>query len=273
MFPEPAPRMPPTPRVTAPPEYPRRGWVLVDLAHQVGGRFAERWRVIPAADRRAWAWILGAGTAGALLLMLGLVALVRGLERAGRLGWEAGVLRAMDTDAFPVSFNTAMWLETPGNAVFLVPVTVMIALVGIWLGHPLRGIAFPLTFLLLNLPIVLGWLVWERDRPELVAAGVGSPGGFFQSFPSGHVAHAVAVYGLMAYLWAADSRSALERGLAVLVALAIVGTVALSRLRLGSHWPTDVVAAAVLGLYWLGVMIVALRRAALPVPTPRPDAG
>jgi membrane-associated phospholipid phosphatase len=32
-------------------------------------------------------------------------------------------------------------------------------------------------------------------------------------------------------------------------------------MRLGAHWPTDVFAGAVVGVAWLGVSIVALRRA------------
>jgi membrane-associated phospholipid phosphatase len=247
--------------------------VIADLWLQVAARFRERWRTIPAADRRAWVRILAAGTAGSVPLVLGMAWLASRLEGAGRLAWEEAMLRGLDTERFPITFNTAMWLETPGNAVFLVPVTIILAFLGIWLGHPARGIAFPLGFALLNLPVVLGWLVWARDRPDFVAEGVGTPGGFFRSFPSGHVTHAVATYGLVAYLWIIDSRSALERVLALLVAVAIVGTVAVSRLRLGAHWPTDVIAATVLGLYWLAVTIAALRRAAHPVPTPTPDRG
>ena len=66
------------------------------------------------------------------------------------------------------------------------------------------------------------------------------------SFPSGHAMAAVAVYGLLALLlW----RRA-KRGWAVLAG-AWVPLVALSRVYLGVHYPSDVLASLALGTIWL----------------------
>ena len=71
----------------------------------------------------------------------------------------------------------------------------------------------------------------------------------------------IAVYGFLAYLWIRSSRSVAERVFAVLVVAVLTTTVSLARVRLGSHWPSDIVAGAVIGVAWLAVVIVAYRGA------------
>jgi undecaprenyl-diphosphatase len=82
----------------------------------------------------------------------------------------------------------------------------------------------------------------------------------FSAFPSGHVVHTVFAYGLLALWWMGATRSRGERVVAGLFAVAAVVTVALGRLRLGAHWPSDVAAAAVIGAVWLAAVAHAVRR-------------
>jgi len=66
------------------------------------------------------------------------------------------------------------------------------------------------------------------------------------SFPSGHAMAAVAVYGVLALLlWQRG-----KRGWAVLAG-AWVPLVAISRVYLGVHYPSDVLASLALGTIWL----------------------
>jgi len=107
--------------------------------------------------------------------------------------------------------------------------------------------------------VLLGWHTWDRPRPHLIAGGLASPG--FHSFPSGHISQVVVSYGLFVYLWARATRSRSERAVAVLLLLALVAVVGLARLRLGAHWPSDIVAGALIGAAWLASVIAALRAA------------
>jgi hypothetical protein len=41
----------------------------------------------------------------------------------------------------------------------------------------------------------------------------------------------------------------------------VLGFTALARVVLSAHWPSDMLAGALVGTYWLGVVVFALRRA------------
>jgi undecaprenyl-diphosphatase len=98
---------------------------------------------------------------------------------------------------------------------------------------------------------------FERDRPgdlPLLASW---------SFPSGHAMNSMAAYGMLAYLL---SRNVPRRGMPVVVgaAVTIVLLVGASRIFLGYHYFSDVLAGFAAGLAWLSVCItvaeVGLRR-------------
>lgn len=89
-----------------------------------------------------------------------------------------------------------------------------------------------------------------RSRPDVSHLGPQLPS--TASFPSGHVSAAVVMYGALALLLLAgtrDWRGRVGTGLALAASL----LVAMARLYRGVHFPSDVLAGAVLGLAWLAV--------------------
>jgi undecaprenyl-diphosphatase len=78
------------------------------------------------------------------------------------------------------------------------------------------------------------------------------------SFPSGHTVGATLVYGLLASYAAAHARSWGARAAALLAAGLMVALVGLSRMYLGVHYLSDVLAAAAEGCAWLAVCITAV---------------
>jgi len=94
----------------------------------------------------------------------------------------------------------------------------------------------------LTADVVLKVLV-NRPRPPNPAVSTQ-----LGSFPSGHVIHAVVIFGLVPLLlWMVTDRS-LFLNLGFVVFAIVVISVAVSRIRLGAHWPSDVVASFFIGL-------------------------
>jgi undecaprenyl-diphosphatase len=96
----------------------------------------------------------------------------------------------------------------------------------------------------------------ERPRPP-AADALTHASGF--SFPSGHAATAVAVYAVLALLLAGGCCGRRRAALLIVGGLVVVG-VGVSRVYLGVHYPTDVLAGWLLGATLaLGSWLVATR--------------
>ena len=96
-----------------------------------------------------------------------------------------------------------------------------------------------------------------RVRPPLVDAV--PPYEYSPSFPSGHTLNAVVIAGVVAYLLLLRRSSTRGRVTTVVVAAVFALTIGLSRVFLGHHWFTDVLAGWVLGAAWLALIITAHR--------------
>jgi undecaprenyl-diphosphatase len=89
--------------------------------------------------------------------------------------------------------------------------------------------------------------VFQRTRPELFDAGYQAS---FYSFPSGHATVAVGFYGMLTVILAYRMRGAARWAVAA-CGLLVVLLIGFSRLYLGVHYPTDVLAGYLSALLWL----------------------
>ncbi len=109
-------------------------------------------------------------------------------------------------------------------------------------------------------------LTVHRDRPAVVRLDKSPP---TSSFPSGHTAAAIALYGSIAILllWIYGRSWKTQTATVVLFCVPIV--VGLSRLYRGMHYPSDVLAGALGGGLWLFIVISTLlpRRGSTNQPT------
>ncbi len=71
-------------------------------------------------------------------------------------------------------------------------------------------------------------------------------------FPSGHSISAVMCYGLLAYLLVPRIHSRLGKALVIVVAVLVILFIGYSRIFVGDHYPTDVLAGYALGIAWSG---------------------
>lgn len=110
-------------------------------------------------------------------------------------------------------------------------------------------------------------VVFRRARPEIIDSGYEAS---FYSFPSGHATVAVGFYGALALLIALRLESP-WRPLVAAAGIILVASIGFSRLYLGVHYPTDVLAGYLAASLWLVSVWVAWRlwRLAFP-PGSRP---
>lgn len=131
------------------------------------------------------------------------------------------------------------------------------ALAGVWLYR--RGHRYWLVALGSAVPggLVLNVLLkhtFERARPHFAEPLLELS---TYSFPSGHAMGATVLYGFLACYAARHARSWTGRVLPFVLALAMVATVAFSRMYLGVHYLSDVLAATAEGCAWLAICITA----------------
>lgn len=98
-------------------------------------------------------------------------------------------------------------------------------------------------------------LLFMRERPRAFewAAHASS-----SSFPSGHAMSAAIVYATVGYLAARLQKRRWARWLTLGFAMLLIILIAVSRVYLGVHYPTDVLAGLVLGLAWAGFCMATL---------------
>jgi|SRR5450755_1477463 membrane-associated phospholipid phosphatase len=116
---------------------------------------------------------------------------------------------------------------------------------------------------------VVTTLVVHRPRPNVVRLDHAPP---TSSFPSGHTAASVALYGSIAALVIFFGARTAWRRFALSVAVLVPIIVAASRLYRGMHYPTDVLAGALLGFTWLRVVMYAVFHGVPNASAPTPEA-
>ncbi|MDQ4045784.1 MAG: phosphatase PAP2 family protein [Actinomycetota bacterium] len=103
----------------------------------------------------------------------------------------------------------------------------------------------------------VGKTLMGRVRPDHLDAV--PPFEFSPSFPSGHTLNTTVVIGVVVYLMCLQMGRAGVRAAVITVGTLFIIAMGLSRVFLGHHWLTDVMAAWLLGLAWVGIVILAHR--------------
>lgn len=203
-----------------------------------------RWLVVPAVCL----------TAGMVLLGY-LVTDVLSSSALGR--WDADVPRRLveyrQQDGISESKIITMLSATPT----IIVLTVLAAAVFRWMFGRWRESLVVIYAVVGETAIFTATTLFiDRPRPSVPHLDVAPP---TSSFPSGHTAAAVCFYGSIAAIVVWHSLKRWVWVAAVMVCAAIPLTIAASRVYRGMHYPTDVLAGALLGAIWLSIVIVYVR--------------
>ena len=95
----------------------------------------------------------------------------------------------------------------------------------------------------------------ERSRPPLSLSLIYANG---YSFPSGHAFMATVFYGLVGYFVYRRTKTKLAKITVLVLFSFLIGIIGYSRIYLGVHWPTDVLAGFASGAAWITVFVTVL---------------
>jgi undecaprenyl-diphosphatase len=230
-------------------------------------------------ERHEISWLLIA-LAGSILLFA-FVKLASEVMEGETLAFDTKILRALRNPADPARLIGPPWLQgalldltSLGSPVILG--LVVLAVVGFLLLQTRYR-----TSLFVFLTSTSAWFVnyalkssFERTRPSAVPhlRDVASP-----SFPSGHALTSAVVYLTLGAVLMHVSKGRLTKIYCLATAMMLTLLAGISRVGLGVHYPTDVIAGWIVGLFWAslcwGVAQVIERRTGMKAEQRKADAG
>jgi undecaprenyl-diphosphatase len=216
-------------------------------------------RLIARHVRGFWTAIVAALTLGLTLgvaASIGFVALAGFVAGGTTRRIDESVIRWFDGLRSPLLNEIMLEVTTLGNALVLV-VVVGVASIFLWLTHH-RWSVYVLLAGVLGGQIVNNILkaIFARDRPDIIewVDSVSSP-----SFPSGHAMSAFIAYGSVAYIVGRLEPTLRMRVSTWAIAALLIVAIGVSRIYLGVHYPSDVIAGFLAGLAWIGFVAASIR--------------
>ncbi|MBW4591852.1 MAG: phosphatase PAP2 family protein [Brasilonema angustatum HA4187-MV1] len=194
------------------------------------------------------------GLISCLLILFVLANLAEEVLEREAFAFDTTFLLWLHQFANPTLDNLMLFLTNIGNPRTVVTVAVVTVLLLWWRHYREEAKVFVLACLgafILNTELKL---FFSKPRPELWHQLI-SEKSF--SFPSGHALGSMVLYGFIAYLLAIHYPK-LSRVIYCL-AIILIAAIGISRLYLGVHWPTDIIAGYGVGFLWLMTCITMLK--------------
>ena len=199
---------------------------------------------------------IGFGLVVAAVAVMIFAAIAEAVDEGLTQSFDERVLRWFESNRSPLLDKVMLEITTLGSGVVLV-MLVLVAAVFLWQTQHRWSVY------LLLLGVLGGKLLntllkqfFERPRPSAVqwVTEVHSA-----SFPSGHAMSSMVVYGSVAYLVGRLYDKPALRRTTWLLAIVIITAIGASRMYLGVHYPSDVIAGFLGGMAWLAFVISSLR--------------
>jgi len=145
--------------------------------------------------------------------------------------------------------NAIMLFITNLGATVTVVFMSVVVIIGMWLAKHRHHIP-ALIISMLGAGIFTYTLkqLFTRARPEMANAVIEE---LNFSFPSGHTLIAICFYGVLIYFLVHVVKPMWAKLLVFVLGSALILAIGISRIYLGVHWPTDVLASLLLGGSWL----------------------
>ena len=213
--------------------------------------FGAAWRVLRRVGGRL--------SRGFIVCFLGVIAFGMLADEMGEGDtgrFDAFVREAVNSFATPMLTNVAIFLSFVGDWPFLTVLGFAIFGYLLYIKWKREAVIFFITNvgeLILNVTLKE---VYQRQRPEAFF-GYDLPPSY--SFPSGHALGSFCFFGILAWLLAANVKSTMGKIEIYVTGSLLILFIGLSRIYLGVHYPSDIVAGYLVASVWTLTVIFADR--------------
>ncbi len=212
------------------------------------------------ARLEARALVLWAGAAGALWAFLNIAGEMSEGETAIL---DRKLLLALRQPGHPDDPIGPRWLQEVmrdltalGGTTVLTLITITAVVMLLFHAKRRQALVMAATVILAQISSEALKAFYDRPRPTLVPHGSIV---YSASFPSGHSTLSAATYLTLAAIVASLQRTGREKISVFTLALVMIIAIGFSRVYLGVHWPSDVLAGWSLGSLWALAALIALR--------------
>jgi len=185
-----------------------------------------------------------------LILLFGLANLAEEVLEQETFAFDETILLWINQFSSPVLDQVMLTVTRLGDPDIVVPLT-CIGVVWLWWRWRWRIAAIFAITCIGGAVLSTGFkLLFGKERPALWTQLITETS---YSFPSGHALGSMVLYGFSAYLLVQRFKS--YEWWIYGIATLLIASIGFSRIYLGVHWPTDVVAGYSIGFLWLSVCI------------------
>ncbi|HEY6220763.1 MAG TPA: phosphatase PAP2 family protein [Gemmatimonadaceae bacterium] len=231
----------------------RIGWDIVFKTIRWAGHFAKN------AYATLGVFILG-GTVVAVALTYAFAKLAGHVVTGSTQAFDTAMMHFMGAHQVPWLDAAMVELTMLGTGT-VVAMIVAISGMFLWLYNYRQSaellLVATLGGILLDAVLKLGF---DRPRPQVFTWGTHAVS---SSFPSGHAMSATVVYSTVAYLATRLQKTRLARHLTRIGTAVLIVSICFSRVYLGVHYPSDVLAGMIVGFAWAAFCMVTLEAAQL----------
>lgn len=218
----------------------------------------ERWGkwVVPYAA--LWITLLAGGLVVVILALLGAEVYDNVVDDAGLANLDKPTLAWVEQLRSPALDTAVTAFTNIGGGIGMPILASILTAWLIWAGRTWRPLILVGGAAAVSVTATaVGKKLIGRSRPDhtdAVPPYENSP-----SFPSGHTLNTTVVIGVVVYLACLQVKRTTTRVALITAGVIFVVAMGLSRVYLGHHWMTDVIFGWLLGLAWVGIVILAHR--------------
>lgn len=197
---------------------------------------------------RFFGWRLFGGLVAAILALLLFGWLAEDVFENETISFDQTVRSSIHEIAQPALTAFMRVVTFCGSTVFLIALGICIVAAFYYQRHKRALVLFLLTMLGSTVLLTVLKTAFRRARPEAFF-DYALPSSY--SFPSGHSLSSFCFYGILAWLITARMKNQAAKIAVWTIAAALIFLIGLSRVYLGVHYPSDVLAGYATGIVWV----------------------